>query len=188
MNLINETNDAPVTVDVVLQVKPNCSEEFEQILTEMIAAAKMFEGHLGVNVFRSSDPVNLEYRLVFKFDRLSHFRQWESSEVRLGYLSRINRLTIDSGQFQILTGLESWFTLSTRGAIVPPPRYKIFILTWVTIFILINLINQLLVPYLTVLPQPLPTLIVSGLMVFTMTYIIMPRITKLFRTWLYPNP
>lgn len=63
------------------------------------------------------DPSNLEYRLIFKFDRLSHFRQWESSEVRQGYLNRINRLTKDTGQFQILTGLESWFTLSTKGAI-----------------------------------------------------------------------
>jgi uncharacterized protein len=141
MNSSNEANDAPVTVDVVVRVKPNCSEEFERILTEMIAAAEMFEGHLGVSVFRPSNPVELEYRLVFKFDRLSNFRHWESSEVRQGYLNRINRLTEDLGQFQILTGLESWFTLSTRGAIVPPPRYKIFILTWVTIFILINCLS-----------------------------------------------
>jgi uncharacterized protein len=187
MNSINEANDAPVTVDIVLKVKPACGEEFEEILMEMIGAAEMFKGHLGVNVFRPSDPSNLEYRLVFKFDRLSNFRHWESSEIRQGYLSRINKLIIDAGQFQILTGLETWFTLSTKGAMTPPPRYKMFILTWGIIFILVSLMNRLVIPYLSFLPPPLATLIVSGLMVFAMTYIVMPRVTKLFAKWLYPT-
>jgi antibiotic biosynthesis monooxygenase (ABM) superfamily enzyme len=189
MNPINqmESDDAPVTVDVILSVKPSCEEEFERILTKMIAAAEMFEGHLGVNVFRPSDISNLQYRIVFKFDRLSNFRQWEGSEIRKGYLAQINRLIIDKGQFQILTGLETWFTLSTNKAIVPPPRYKMFILTWMTIFVLVNLMNQLVIPYLSFLPSILATLLVSGLMVLAMTYVIMPRITKLFAKWLYPK-
>lgn len=180
-------DDTPVTVDVVLSVKPSCEQEFESILTEMIAAAEMFDGHLGVNVFRPSDLSNLQYRVVFKFDRLSNFRQWESSEIRKGYLAQINRLILDKGQFQILTGLETWFTLSTNKAIVPPPRYKMFILTWITIFILVNLMNRLVIPNLTFLPPLLATLVVSGLMVLAMTYVIMPRITKLFAKWLYPK-
>ncbi|GBO51675.1 hypothetical protein APA_916 [Pseudanabaena sp. lw0831] len=190
MNHINqmEPDDTPVTVDVVLSVKPSCEHEFEGILTEMISAAEMFEGHLGVNVFRPSDASNLQYRVVFKFDRLSNFRQWESSEIRKGYLAQINRLVTDKGQFQILTGLESWFTLSTNKAIMPPPRYKIFILTWITIFVLVNFMNRFVMPYLSFLSPLLSTLIISGLMVLAMTYVIMPRITKLFAKWLYPKP
>jgi uncharacterized protein len=183
----HETNDAPVTVDVLLKVKPSCEQELESVLTEMIGAAEMFEGHLGVNVFRPSDSSNLQYRVVFKFDRLSNFRQWESSEIRKGFLKRINLLTIDSGQLQIITGLETWFTLSTKGAMMPPPRYKMFILTWITISLLASLMNRLVLPYLSFLPAPLATLILSGLMVFAMTYIVMPRVTKLFVEWLYPN-
>jgi len=109
-----DTDDTPVTVDVVINVKPSCEPEFERILTEMMAAAEIFDGHLGVNVFRPSDRSNLEYRIVFKFDPLSNFRHWENSEIRKGYLTSINRLIVDRGRFQILTGLESWFTLSTQ--------------------------------------------------------------------------
>lgn len=179
--------DAPVTVDVVLQVKPSRVEEFEKVLTEMITAAGMFQGHLGVNVFRPTDATNPQYRVVFKFDRLSNFRQWEESEIRQGFLAQINRLTTDTGELQILTGLETWFTLSTKGAIVPPPRYKMFLLTWGIIFILINLMNRLVIPYLSFLPPLFATAIVSGVMVFLMTYVIMPRITKLAARWLYPK-
>lgn len=187
MTSIHETNDAPVTVDVVLKVRPSCEQEFESVLTEMIGAAEMFEGHLGVNVFRPSDSSNLQYRVVFKFDRLSNFRQWESSEIRQGFLAKINRLTQDSGQLQVLTGLETWFTLSNKGAMMPPPRYKMFILSWGTIFIVATPINQLVAPYLSFLPFPLGTLMIAGLTVFTMTYIVMPRVTKLFAKWLYPK-
>lgn len=70
---------------------------------------------------------------------------------------------------------------------MPPPRYKIFVLTWITIFILINLMNRFVIPNLSFLPTPLATLLVSGVMVFMMTYVIMPRITKLFTNWLYPK-
>ena len=187
MNSINpiESDDPSVTVDVVLSVRQSCQEEFERILTEMIDAAAMFKGHLGVNVFRPSGSSNLEYRVVFKFDHIKNFQQWESSEIRKGYLQQINQLILDSGRFQIITGLETWFTLSTNKAIVPPPRYKMFILSWATIFIIVNLINLLIVPHLQFLPPLLRTFITLGTIVFTMTYIVMPRITKLFAKWLY---
>jgi len=60
-----------------------------------------------------------------------------------------------------------------------------FLFTWGIIFILINFMNRLVIPNLSFLPPPLATLLVSGLMVFAMTYIIMPRATKFFAKWLY---
>jgi hypothetical protein len=41
---------------------------------------------------------------------------------------------------QVLTGLESWFTLPTQPGLPPPPRYKMALVTWVTIFPLITLV------------------------------------------------
>lgn len=55
-----EAKDTPITVDVIMQVKPSCTDEFERVLTEMIGAAEMFQGHLGVNIFRPSDSSNLQ--------------------------------------------------------------------------------------------------------------------------------
>ena len=33
-----------------------------------------------------------------------------------------------------VTGLESWFTLPSQPGLVPPPPYKMALLTWLTIF------------------------------------------------------
>lgn len=89
-----------------------------------------FEGHLGVNVFRPTDSSNPEYRIIFKFDRMSNLRRWEESEIRREWLERAESLTLGPPEIQTLTGLETWFTLPAQKAIVPPPRYKIALLTW----------------------------------------------------------
>jgi hypothetical protein len=41
---------------------------------------------------------------------------------------------------QVLTGLESWCTLPTQPGLPPPPRYKMALVTWMTIFPLITLV------------------------------------------------
>jgi hypothetical protein len=61
------------------------------------------------------------------------------------------------------------------------------VLSGITIYVLINLINLLIMPLISPLPALLRTLVVTLLMVFIMTYVAMPRMTKLFAGWLYPN-
>ncbi|MBD2071300.1 antibiotic biosynthesis monooxygenase [Leptolyngbya sp. FACHB-671] len=189
MNIIDSVNNAddpPVTVDVLQRVKPGCEMAFEQVLTDLIAAARSFKGHLGVNVFRSGST-SPEYRIVFKFDRVSHLKQWEASPLRQKLLKRASQLTVDTGQISVLTGLETWFTLPTQPGLSPPPRYKMVILSGIAIFILLNLATTFIVPLLLPLPPLLRTLVVVLLIVSIMTYVVMPRLTRLFAGWLYPK-
>lgn len=184
--MLPEQSDPPVTVDVVQKIKPGCEAAFEEVLAGLTEAAKAFEGHLGVNIFRPSNQADPEYRVVFKFDHISNLRRWEASAVRRQWLERADRLTIGASQWQILTGLETWFTLSTQRAIVPPPRYKMLVITCLAAFPTINLINFLLQP-LHSLPLLLRTLITTIVLLSLMTYVVMPRMTKLFAGWLYPK-
>jgi antibiotic biosynthesis monooxygenase (ABM) superfamily enzyme len=183
----NQNSDPPATVDILQRVKPGCETAFEAVLADLIEAAKSFEGHLGVNVFCPTDRLNPEYRIVFKFDRISHLKQWEISAIRQKLLKRADRLTVGAGQVSVLTGLETWFTLPQKPGLPPPSRYKMMVISGLTIYILINLINLLVVPLITPLPALLRTFIVTLLMVAIMTYIAMPRMTKLFAGWLYPK-
>jgi uncharacterized protein len=180
-------SDPPATVDILQRVRPGCEAAFEGVLSDLIEAAKAFEGHLGVNVFRPVDRANPEYRIVFKFDRVSHLKQWENSAIRHKLLARANQLTVGSARVSILTGLETWFTLPQQPGLSPPPRYKMMVISGITIYVLINLINVLIVPLLQPLPPLLRTLVVTLLMVAIMTYVAMPRMTKLFAGWLYPE-
>ena len=179
--------DPPVTVSVFRRVKPPSVRDFEEFLSAIINASMTFEGHLGTNVFRNSDPNNPEYMIVFKFDRRSNLRRWEESQCRRQWLARIESLTIGSPAIEVLTGLETWFTISPRQLIVPPPRYKMAALTWIAIFPLVNIINLLLGSILNSLPSLLRSLFMTALLVTLMTYVVMPRITRLFSRWLYPR-
>lgn len=119
---------------------------------------------------------------------MSNLRRWEESEVRCEWLARAESLTLGPPETQILTGLETWFTLPTQQAIVPPPRYKMALLTWLGIFPLITGILGLLGPiFLNGLPLGLRTLILTAVLVALMTYVVMPRLSQLFAWWLYPH-
>ncbi len=68
-----------------------------------------------------------------------------------------------------------------------PQRYKMFLLTWLAIYPLITAILWLFGSFLSLFPLPLRTLILTGALVYLMTYIVMPKLTKLFHRWLNSN-
>jgi uncharacterized protein len=70
---------------------------------------------------------------------------------------------------------------------VPPPPYKMALLTWITIFPLISAIVAITGPLLEGLPQVVRLGITTALAVPLMTWVVMPRVTRLLRGWLYPN-
>jgi uncharacterized protein len=177
--------DSPVTIDVSRRIKPGCEAAFEEVLLGTIAAAMSFEGHLGVNVFRPT-TINSEYRVIFKFDHLSNLRCWEKSEIRHEWLAQMEGLTLGLVKVQVLTGLETWFTLPGQHTITPPPRYKMAIITWLAVFFMIVGINLLFGAFLNSLPMLLRSFILTVTLVSLMTYVVMPRMTQLFTGWLYP--
>ena len=65
-----------------------------------------------------------------------------------------------------------------------PAKYKIFLLTWLGIYPLITIILHLFGSYLNLLPLPIRTLVLTGILVYLMTYWIMPSLLKTFRHWL----
>lgn len=68
-----------------------------------------------------------------------------------------------------------------------PPRYKVFLLTWLAIYPLITGIFLLFGKQLSLLPLPIRTLLLTLVLVYLMTFIVMPRLMVLFHNWLYAN-
>lgn len=181
--------DPPVTVVILRRVKPGCEAAFEKFISGITATAMTFEGHLGTNVFRPTSPADNEYQIIFKFDRASNLQIWEESECRRQWLARAESLRLEPARIKVITGLETWFTLPTPKLILPPPRYKMATITLLALFPLIQLANLTLAPMLEFLPLPLvlKSLIITAILVWLMTYVVMPRMTKLFAWWLYPK-
>jgi antibiotic biosynthesis monooxygenase (ABM) superfamily enzyme len=68
-----------------------------------------------------------------------------------------------------------------------PPRYKLALLTWAGAYTFITLMLTLLGPLMTAWPLALRTLVLSATMVVTLTWVVMPRLTRLFQPWLAPR-
>ena len=181
--------DPPVTVVISRRIKPGCEAAFEKFISGITATAMTFKGHLGTNVFRPSSPEDNEYKIIFKFDRASNLRIWQESESRRQWLARADSLRLEPAKIRVITGLETWFTLPSPRRITPPPRYKMATITLLALFPLIQLVSLIFTPLLKLFPLPklLRSLVLTAITVLLMTYVVMPRMTKLFAKWLYPK-
>jgi antibiotic biosynthesis monooxygenase (ABM) superfamily enzyme len=163
--------------------------QLEQALKNLIAAALKFPGHLGVTVTRPALPAQPGFRMVYRFDSCEHLRAWEESAGHARLVAAANRHTQGEPHYDILTGLEAWFTLPAHSALRPPPRAKMTLVSWLGIFPLVYLYAEL---FNRILPPATPVILkvfaVTALVVPTMSYIVAPRLTRLFKVWLYPGP
>ena len=174
----------PVTITVSRIAKPGKEREFEEWMAGVCTVASKFEGHRGFTVLRPANQ-RREYILIFRFDSVEHLEIWNHSPERNDWISRAKPLTVGDPRVELTTGLEHWFTLP--DASVQPPRHKMALLTWVAVFPIILLFSIVVLPYLAVLPWPLPTMIMSATLVLLMTYLVMPRVARLFAWWLMPR-
>jgi hypothetical protein len=149
--------------------------------------AMTFKGHLGANIIRPTKAGDY-YRIVFKFDSMRNYLAWESSEIRQQWLERYADVTVGEQELEILSGLETWFTLPGGEALVPPPKHKMMVIIWISIFPLSLLLNYCLMPFLSEQHIILKLAIMSITMVILMTYVVMPFMAKLFHRWLHCGP
>jgi uncharacterized protein len=189
-------NDGPVTVIVTRTAKRDKIKEFEEWMDGIIHEAMKFEGHMGVNVIRPSELSNPEYVIIFRFNTFENLAKWENSETRREWLAKSKEIAEGEPLVEKRTGLEFWFTPHSRtGSInggrtssttapIAPPRYKMAIVITIIISILVSTLLPQIRQLTTGLHIHISTLIGVATMVFLMTYVIMPSVTRLLGPWL----
>jgi len=110
----------------------------------------------------------------------------EGSPERAAWLARAEPHVAGPMRTQVLTGLESWFTLPAQPG-APPPAYKMAVLTWAAIFPLITPMVVASAPLIGPLPLARRLAVTTLVTVSLMTWVVMPRLTRLLRRWLYPG-
>jgi antibiotic biosynthesis monooxygenase (ABM) superfamily enzyme len=182
-----QADDPPVTAVATRRVKPGREREFEEWVSGILTAANKFPGYLGSEILRPSEHDDNEYKIIFRFDHASNLHAWENSEERQRWLRQSRPLLLQEEKVDVLTGLETWFTLPSKSGEPAPPRYKMAIVTWLAVFPVVAVIFSVFGQWLSLLPTLLRTLVFTLVMVTLMTYVIMPRMTRLFSFWLYPD-
>ena len=178
--------DGPVTTTVTRRVKPGHEAAYEGFLDGIIAAASRFPGHLGAEVFRPQTAAAGPYRIVYRFDSAAHLHAWLDSPEHAAWLERAEPHVIGPLHRQVLTGLEGWFTLPTQPGL-PPPPYKMALVTWATIFPLITGVVVATAPLVGSLPLVARLAVTTAVTAPLMTWVVMPRVTRLLHRWLYPG-
>jgi uncharacterized protein len=74
------------------------------------------------------------------------------------------------------------------GPRTSPPRHKMALLTWAGAWAMISLILWVLGPMTATWPLLVRTLLISVLMVVSLTWVVIPSLTRLFTAWLAPPP
>lgn len=187
MTSANSNTNHHVTAVITHTVKPGREEGYEEWMRGIIPVAKTFEGHLGVNILRPQRGAHPEYIIVLHFDHHNHLRAWLESDERREWIERVKPFIQAAENVQVLTGLETWFELPRRPLKAPPKRYKMALLTWLGVFVTLSIVSRLLSPLLAPLPTLLAQVITVGVVVWILTYLLMPQLTRLFYKWLYPT-
>jgi antibiotic biosynthesis monooxygenase (ABM) superfamily enzyme len=188
MNAANEpVTTEPVTVVVTRRVKAGREADYEAWLTQLLRDASVLPGYLGTTVHRPPPGGPRNYTSVFRFDSVEHLRGFEESELRRRALASVGELVEEDAAWRQLTGLEFWFT-APAGTVVPQPsRPRMALLMIVLVYGLVLSIGQLVALVLGDAPAPLRLLVTIIIEVALLTWVIMPRLTRLLSRWIYPS-
>jgi len=176
-----------ITIAVSHFVKQGKEQAFEEALKQVIQQAKTFEGYEGIQIIQPNNKTENEYLLLIRFDSEVNYKHWEKSEVRNNWVEELQNYIHKESQVRYQEGLEFWFSLPEISAPVPPTKWKMAVLTWLVIYPLILIFSTLAGMYLDFLHIFLRLLIVSMILVTSMTYFLMPMVTKIFAFWIFPK-
>jgi antibiotic biosynthesis monooxygenase (ABM) superfamily enzyme len=178
-NLPGSSVSEVITRDIV----PGRERDFEEWAHRIVSAAARYGATDTVITPDAARPTRRVFVQHFPTEEAS--RAWAESEER-------NRLVQEAGEFstqnlQRATGLETWFVLPGEGAIVPPPRWKMLLVTLMGSYPLVVLFDAFVLPSLEGWPLLARAAVLPILLLSLMTYVIMPRLSRLLGGWLYPH-
>jgi antibiotic biosynthesis monooxygenase (ABM) superfamily enzyme len=178
----------PVTVVVTRRVRPGRESDYEDWLRRLFQEAAALPGYLGANVERPPVDARVrEYTSVFRFDTVDNLRAFERSDMRRRFLAEVVDYVESEASWHQLSGLEFWFT-PPKGTVVPQPaRWRMALLMIVVVYSLVMSLGQIVGLVLAQTPLPFRMLVTIVIEVFFMTYVLMPRLTRLLAKWIYPT-
>ena len=187
MDVESNASRSGATVVITHRVRPDRHADYEVWLREIGALCRAAPGHLDWQIVRPLPGLSTAYTVVIRFDTIDNLQRWMQSPTRSRLIEQAAPLLLDGDDFFIRSGLDFWFTPEGAKAKLPV-RWKQYLLTWSAIYPLAVVVPLAVVPALAGIgaTQPLvTTLAVTGVVVFLMVYVVMPRYTKLVSRWLF---
>lgn len=178
--------DKTVSTVTLRTVRAGLEDEFEKSLRDFFDRSRTVPGQLGIHVVRPmADSGSREWGILRTFcddDARSNFF---SSQVFLDWEADAARFTEGDRRQEKLTGLETWFSLPGSKSMVPPPRWKMALVSTLAGTLSGTALNLLASQWLPPMAPFLRTLLMSVSIASLMTWVLMPFLSKLLKNWLF---
>jgi antibiotic biosynthesis monooxygenase (ABM) superfamily enzyme len=159
--------------------------EYEALIREMFEAMRQAPGFLGAQMITPEQPGG-DYQVIAHFRSEADLKAWDESPARAALQPRLCAAGENEPEYRVVTGLEAWFGPQVVAPSTHPPRARMALVTWMGIFPTVSLFLWLVAPLLTPLPFLPRVALLTALIVITMTWVVMPRLTRLMRGFLNP--
>ena len=175
----------PATAVITREIFSGREEDYRRWSQRLLAAVAGLPGYQGATLIGPPDGDPGRHMLILRFADKQSLQCWNDSEQR-------NALTAESATFSKHvydepSSLETWFTIPGMGAVEPPPRWKMALVTAPAAFVLITAILAALSSIGETWPAAATNAVVTVLMIVLLTYVAMPILTRALRPWLYPS-
>ena len=177
--------DRSVTAVVRRRIKSGSEARFESLMQEFMPFALRQPGHLGINVIRLS-PGSPEYTVLDRFATEDDRRRFTASPEYRNWMNRLREVSEADPEIDEMGGLAFWFTLPGRPPRRPPSQIKMALVTLLGVYPLSMLFPMLVIPLTPSWPSWIQGAVIAALIVASLTWIIMPALTRVFEKWLFP--
>ena len=180
----------PVTVSITRRVDHSRLSDVTRWVQSGVNLANSFEGFLGSGWVRSHAESD-EWHMLYRFADAATLEAWEASDDRAEWLYE-GRELVEVSRVERRTGIEGWFDQPQAGAPTAPPRWKQAVTIWLGFFPMSLTFTYLTGSFIPGWHQlwPLATVLISTLVLTpTMTYVLLPFVTRRLQPWLQrPSP
>jgi uncharacterized protein len=173
-------------VTVVLSRTPKRGYETElgEWVRGVLGVASTFPGCLAVEVVAPDPPHTSDYVIVFRWASKHDFDRWHESAERGRWLQRVEDMS-EEPVVQTISGIEPWFALAgTPAGAAAPPKWKMALVAFAVIWPLSTVLHIAAAPIVGQLTLPARTAFTAAVLVPLLTWVVMPRASRLLSGWL----
>ena len=175
-----------IHIAIIRRVKPGMERAFEDALREFARQSLSVPGTTGVHLIgpvTGSD--NGEYGILRSFESEAACQAFYESELFRRWDEQAAQFVIGGWTHRRLHGLEAFFRLGGQAL---PPRWKMAVVTWLGVFPTVLIWSLLLSDVLGGLHWFAVMAIINAFVVATLTWAVMPILTRLLANWLRAEP
>lgn len=131
-----------------------------------------------------------EWHVVYRFVSEGAARAWENSDARMRWDARTQGIARQTDRRSV-RGSRAWFDAQAdapkpQAPPGPPSKWKLWFVNMSAVFPPVLLFNLIVLPYLGGLNPFVRTLLLCLCVTALVTWILMPRLQRFFKKWLYP--